>query len=418
MRSRGISRHVVRFVGGDDAIFAVKEMPDRLVRREYTLLQEMEEAGVPVVAAAGTVLERGGPTSPVDEGILVTRYLDFSLPYRVVLGDRSAGLPVGTLLDALAELLVRLHLAGFFWGDCSLSNTLFRRDAGALAAYLVDAETAEHHEELTAGQRRHDLDLAEERIAGELADLLAGDLLSDPTLDPVEVAESVRRRYERLWAELVREELLATDERYRIEDRIRRLNELGFDVNELRLRTTAGGMVLSLSTQVVEPGHHRRTLASLTGLDVQENQARRLLNDLSGFRAHLERTTGRKIPLAVAATRWLEDVYEPTIAAVPAELAGKLEPPELFHQILDHRWFLSEARGHDVGIDEATRSFIQSVLPFVPDERRILSTGGLASTPLLGEYPPSREVPAVVGSGRPSTDDGPPVASTRETSET
>lgn len=43
------------------------------------------------------------------------------------------------LLDAISGLLVQLHLAGTFWGDCSLSNTLFRRDAGALQAYLVDA---------------------------------------------------------------------------------------------------------------------------------------------------------------------------------------------------------------------------------------------------------------------------------------
>ena len=68
-------------------------------------------------------------------------------------------------------LLVRLHLAGFFWGDVSLSNTLFRRDAGAFAAYLVDAETGELHDRLSDGQREHDLDIARVNIAGELMDL-------------------------------------------------------------------------------------------------------------------------------------------------------------------------------------------------------------------------------------------------------
>jgi hypothetical protein len=378
VRLRGISRHTVRFAGKGDAIFALKEMPDWLVRREYEVLREMAEAGVPAVSVAGWVLARDADGVGPDQGVLVTKYLDFSLPYRIVLGDPAFGLPVETLLDALAELLVRLHLAGFFWGDCSLSNTLFRRDAGQLAAYLVDAETGEHHEELTDGQRHHDLDLAEEHIAGELADLLAGDLLADETLDPIEVAESVRRRYEQLWAELVRKESFPTDEGYRIEQRIRRLNELGFDVHEVRLRTTEDGMELTLSTQVVEPGHHRRSLAALTGLEVQENQARRLLNDLFGYRAHLERTTGRKIPLAKAAARWLDEIYEPTVAAIPPELKGKLEPAELFHQVLDHRWFLSEAKGRDVGIDAATRSFIEHVLPHVPDEQRLLASGGTA----------------------------------------
>ncbi|MFN2629163.1 MAG: hypothetical protein ABR569_11060 [Gaiellaceae bacterium] len=72
------------------------------------------------------------------------------------------------MLNAFAELLVRLHLAGFIWGDCSLFNTLFRRDAGALSAYLVDAETGELHGQVSDGQRRYDLDIAKENFAGEL----------------------------------------------------------------------------------------------------------------------------------------------------------------------------------------------------------------------------------------------------------
>ena len=75
------------------------------------------------------------------------------------------------LLNALAELLARLHLRGFFWGDCSLSNTLFRRDAGALSAYLVDAETGELHEQLSDGQRAYDIEIAQMNVVGELLDV-------------------------------------------------------------------------------------------------------------------------------------------------------------------------------------------------------------------------------------------------------
>ncbi len=90
--------------------------------------------------------------------MLVTRYLDYSLPYRYVFSNerRSARCP-GTdskLIDAAVVLLCRLHLDGFYWGDCSLNNLLFRRDAGALMAYLVDAETAEHHRSLSDGMRQ------------------------------------------------------------------------------------------------------------------------------------------------------------------------------------------------------------------------------------------------------------------------
>ncbi|MDK6763610.1 hypothetical protein QP337_29110, partial [Escherichia coli] len=74
---------------------------------------------------------------------LITEHLPFSLPYRAIFGQQHRRATIAQLIDGLAVLLVRLHLLGFFWGDVSLSNTLFRRDAGTFAAYLVDAETGE-----------------------------------------------------------------------------------------------------------------------------------------------------------------------------------------------------------------------------------------------------------------------------------
>ena len=152
--ARGISRHVVRFVDYDGILYALKELPARLAEREYRLLRELAAASVPVVEVVGVVSERGIPTAgfPAEEGtpsnangdqlgaVLITRHLEFSLPYRTLFTVRGIGDLHTRLLDALVELLVRLHLAGFFWGDCSLSNTLFRRDAGALAAYLVEKQ--------------------------------------------------------------------------------------------------------------------------------------------------------------------------------------------------------------------------------------------------------------------------------------
>ena len=108
--------------------------------------------------------------------MLITRHLDYSLPYRTLLSGRGLSIPYlgDRLLDSLVGLLVRLHLAGFFWGDCSLSNTLFRRDAGALQAYIIDVETSERYASLTAGQRQMDLDIATENVAGGLLDLQVG----------------------------------------------------------------------------------------------------------------------------------------------------------------------------------------------------------------------------------------------------
>ena len=219
IRQRGISRHVVRFVTDDGELYALKEIPEHLARREYRLLRELAELNVPAVEVVGVVVDRG----PDPEAILVTRFLDFSTTYRAVFSTPRGGAPTDRLLDALAELMVRLHLSGFFWGDCSLSNTLFRYDAGTLEAYLVDAETSEQHPTLTPGQRNYDVELAEERVYGELLDLQAGELLS-PDVDPLEVAAELPRRYSRLWEELTSEEVLPPDEqRFRIAKRLRRL---------------------------------------------------------------------------------------------------------------------------------------------------------------------------------------------------
>ena len=382
--ARGVHRHVVRFVDYDGALYALKELPPRLAEREYRLLRRMAEEGLPVVEAVG-VVSRSGMTSdePLDD-VLITRYLDYSLPYRALFTHRRAPTDPGgeirglheRLIDALAMLLVRVHLLGFFWGDCSLSNTLFRRDAGALAAYIVDLETGELHPELTDGQRATDLEIAGTNVAGGLMDLQAElDLPPDP--DPVETAELLAERYELVWGELTEETFIGPDERYKIDDRVRRLNEIGFAVDEVELVAATepeGDARLKLRVSVTEQGHHRQRLFALTGLDAQENQARRLLGDLANFRAAAEAAEGRPLPESVAAYRWLGDVYEPTIESIPPEHADRLEPVEVFHEIIEHKWFLAQERGHDVGIAEATQSYLDSVLPRVPHERAVVAT--------------------------------------------
>jgi tRNA A-37 threonylcarbamoyl transferase component Bud32 len=362
---RGIHRHVVRFVDYDGKLYALKELPERLAQREWTLLRRLESENMPVVEVVGVV------TRPGLESILITRHLEFSLPFRTLFESRAITDLREGVLSAGAELLVRLHTAGFFWGDASLSNTLFRRDAGGLAAYLVDSETGELHADLTEGQRRHDLMILEENVIGELLDVEAATGI-ELQFDPWETAEELVGRYDSLWNELTREETFGPDERWKVDERLRRLNDLGFDVEEIELVATDDGYRLRLAPTVVEPGHHRRRLFMLTGLDVQENQARRLLNDIASFRAAKEREEGRKSTEPAAAYRWLHEIFEPTVALVPPALRGKLEPAELFHEVLEHRWFLSESAGKEVALEEATRAYVEDVLEQRPDTRAVL----------------------------------------------
>jgi uncharacterized protein DUF4032/lipopolysaccharide kinase (Kdo/WaaP) family protein len=362
--SRGISRHVVRFTASEGSVYALKEIAEPLARHEYALLGDFEEEGLPAVSVVGICVDRPGGL----DAVLVTRYLEYSMSYRYLFSSRRGADSAERLMDTMVQLLVRLHLAGVYWGDCSLSNTLFRLDAGAFAAYLVDAETAERHATISPRKRDYDLDLARERVGAELMDLQAGGLLP-AGIDPIDVADSLAGRYEALWEEVTREEVFRPEEqRYRVAERLQRLNDLGFDVGEVELVTSAEGARLRVDTRVAEPGQNRRELFRLTGMEVQENQARRLLNDIRTFRAWLEQRGGRPVPDTVAGHRWLAEVYRPVVEAIPERLVGRLEPPEVFHEVLEHRWFLSEKAGRDVGTTAAARSYFETVLPRTPEE--------------------------------------------------
>ena len=362
---RGLHRNPVRFTEYGGAIYAIKELLEHVAEREFTLLRSLEQLSLPVVEPIELVTDRPVPAGRQDRyGLLVTRYLKHSLPFRYVIA-RGTEAQAHQLLDALAEMLVNLHLAGFYWGDCSLSNALFRLDAGRYSAYLVDAETGEIHPTLSAGQRAHDLQIAQENVAGEFMDLKAGFGLPG-SLDPVELAAGLVQRYEDLWIELTREEVFHANEQYRVDARITRLNQLGFDVEELDIQGIEGGHKVRLRVQVVEPGHHRRRLEALTGLDVQENQARRMLNDLEHHRALWCEQGGHRLAERDAARRWLEEVYRPIIAAIPAGQRGKLDDAEIFHQLLEHRWYLSERKGFDLSTEEAVDSYVNDVLAKMP----------------------------------------------------
>lgn len=370
---QGVHRHEVRFVDYSGQVYVLKEMPGRYVQREVSILRQLAEMRVPAVEVVGGVFDRGGDCG--DEAVLITRHLTFSLSVRLLVMDGRMPHLHERVLDAVAGMLVRNHLAGFFWGDCSLANTLFRRDAGALTAYVVDVETGEIHSKLSDGQRITDLEIAIGNLGGGLADLSAAGTLS-AEVDPVEAALGVRERYEELWSEITHEEIFAIDEGYRMEQRICRINEMGFDVEEIEVVGTSNAAHLRLVPRVVEVGFHGPRLAELTGLLTQENQARRLLNDIARYRTELERDLTVPVSEAMAAVRWFDRVFTPAIAAVPPSLRAKLETAEIYHQMLEHRWFLSEVRGRDVGMREAIRSYLAQVLPYAPDEARIVDDQG------------------------------------------
>jgi tRNA A-37 threonylcarbamoyl transferase component Bud32 len=358
----GMSRHLVKFVDADDALWAVKDMPPRVAVKEYEVLRRLEDMGLPAVRPAGLVLQ-----PEFDTAILVTRYLEGSWQYRRLFMRLPPDQPRhrARLLDAMASLLVELHRHGVFWGDCSLANTLFSRDGQLLAAWLVDAETSEVHPTLSRGQRQHDLDILVENVAEGLVDL--AERLGRPeemhsTL--IAEAEHVQVRYDTLWEILHAEPVFGFSDRYRVEGTIRRLNELGFAVDELSLQPdSADPSRLKLRVAVGDRRYHGQHLRELTGLDVGEGQARILLGDLRAYQAQLCREVGQDVDLQTAARLWVIEVLTPyeQVAHEAAHHTGT--PIQAYCDLLEVRWLLSERDGHDVGTNRALAALSRDVIP-------------------------------------------------------
>ena len=368
---KGLSRHTVRFAHLGEHVIAIKETLLDLAKREYEMLRKLERLDVPCVEPFAIISNRKDKNGEDLPAVLITRHLKFSLPYRAMWSQGLREQTAKRLVDALSLLLVRLHLAGFFWGDVSLSNTLFRRDAGRFAAYLVDAETGQLYEgRISNGQRENDLEIARVNIAGELMDLIASGKGID--IDPALVSQRIVDKYRELWKELTAVEVIDASERWRIAKRVQRLNELGFDIEELSMTQEQDGQKVKIQPKVVDAGHHARRLLLLTGLDVEENQARRLLNDIDQYRLSNARAGADE---EVMAHEWQSNVYEPVINAIPQEMTGRLEAAEIFHEVLEHRLKKSEQAGQDISLEDAVRSYVAEVLANRREEASYLSTG-------------------------------------------
>jgi hypothetical protein len=364
---RGISRHVVRLIRvtdeADSEIYAVKETVSEFANREYAALRELRRLQAPSVDPIAVVEGRKDINGEELPCVLATRFLPYSLPYRVVLSGALSPHDILNMANALALLLVRLHLLGFWWGDCSLSNTLFRRDAEGFAAYLVDAETGEFQKTLSDGQREHDLDIAHFNVAAELEDLALSGVLY-PGMDPVRASDTVMKRYRRLWAALRDPQSLDPTDRRAVERAMRQLHDLGFAVEEVSIAIDGDNKVLKFQPKLVAAGYHTNRLRELRGLETEELQAKRILASFDRYRA---RESNLSTNINEVAFKWLTEIFNPIVNSVPAEHLGRVEPAQLFHEVLEHRWYLSEAAGHDVGLDLACKTYISEVLPYRRD---------------------------------------------------
>lgn len=353
--SIGICRHPVVFVRVEGVLYALKELPDTLAQQEFDLLTAFQSLQVSAVFPVGFLSFPERSSS-----VLITRYLEHAVPYRLLFIRPDLDTYREHLLDAVASLLVELHLNGIFWGDCSLSNTLFKQDAGYLQAYLVDAETSEIHTVLSDNLRAYELDLMEENISGALADLAAeGKLEADYPV--FEVGASIRERYYKIWKEIYRTVHVSADEKYKIQERVRKLNALGFSVEHV-LMTSQEQDRLTFQIRIADRHYHRNQLQRLIGLEAEEQQAILMLNEIQEMRTELSRKESRSVPLRAAAQHWFQSIYLPMQTELTSYSELCIAPVELYCLMLEHKWYLSESAQQDVGHRQALLDYLNTVM--------------------------------------------------------
>lgn len=346
----GVHRHQIVFVSYEEGLYAIKELPRHLAHHEYDSLRRLRESVRPIAPPVG-VVERGW-VSPDEEwsSAIITEFVPFTFTYRELIHGGGFGVRRDQLLDAFAGLLVELHLAGCYWGDCSLSNVLYRYDAGAIEALMIDAETVELRENLSDGQRYHDLQIMETNVAGGMADIAAsqGKDLDDADLG---FGTDVVERYEALWAELMHDPIVSSDERYLIRARIQRLNDLGFEVGEVHLLPDeSGGDRVRMDVQVGGRNYHSSRLRRLTRIEAAENQARQILSDLHYHRAREPFRSATTKDLS--AMMWRVQVFEPVLERIRNDVSDR-EPIQAYTDFLHHRFLVSSSQGRDVPSAEA-----------------------------------------------------------------
>jgi hypothetical protein len=339
-------------------IFALKELPGQIAPKEFNLLDKIQEKQIPSITPVG-YFELNSVSRKAS--VLVTRYLDHSIPLRTLFIGNSLLRYHQSLLDAIAGLLVQLHLGGIYWGDCSLSNVLFRRDAGALQAYLVDAETAEVHSGvLPPNLRLNDLTIMEDNIDSDIADLALNNCLPS-TIPQRNIGAAIRIKYQQLWEEITYDELIYSGESYKIQERIQVLNSLGFSIDQVELIPLEIGDQLRLHVLVSDRNYHRQQLEKLTGLHSEEMQARQLMNEIIELKATMSMEKNQSISLNAAANYWLENIFKPIIVQLHSVLNNPLNATELYCQLLEHKWYLSENSHHDVGHQIAADDYLRNV---------------------------------------------------------
>lgn len=193
-------------------------------------------------------------------------------------------------------------------------------------------------------------------------DLSSQNLLMDGI--PLEdTSGSIRLRYQNLWEQINSQIVINPNEKYRIHEQIQAINSLGYSIGEVIVEPVDDGDKISFHVVVTDRNFHRDQLLGLTGIAAEEMQARTMMNEILELKASLSNIQNRSTPVSIAAYSWLHEHYQPVIDKLQPFIDQSGDPAELYCQILEHKWYLSEAAQHDVGHHAAVEDYLQNITP-------------------------------------------------------
>ena len=103
----------------------------------------------------------------------------------------------------------------------------------------------------------------------------------------------------------------------------------------------------------------RKTIQTRT----EELQAKRILASFDRWYARQPNPASKDD----MAKEWLDTVFFPILDLIPTELQGRVEKAQMFHEILENRWYMTEKAGQDVGLEAAAKAYINDILPLRMD---------------------------------------------------
>ena len=326
---------------------------DRCARVPAARARSSDE-GVPSVEAVGVADDRTSASGEELQAVLITRYLEFALPYRLILGRadaaRDRAVDPRRALGAARPTAPRRLLLGRLLAleralpprrRRALRVPRRRRDERAARAALGRPAAARPRHRRGEPRRRAARPRSRARPRRRRRSLRVRG----------ERAHRLRRALGRADARrglLARRGppargALAPAERARLRrrgGRARLVGRRGAPAAALEGRrgraTTGGGCSPHRARRAGEPG--ARPAQRPDAL----SRVARALRQEAGLRHG-------------GGGLWLSEVFEPAIAAIPPELRGRRAAAEIFHELLEHRWFLSERAGRTSGSRRRSR---------------------------------------------------------------